>query len=235
MRQQSISVWKETCDKMLGKRTRQHKGWSSPETLGKVAKRKQRTATANNCKTRAAKTEGHRLYTEANNEVKRSVKRDKKDFVERLAGQAEKAAGQTNLKELYDITRNLAGTRRKYEQHVMDKPGQVLTNQAKQINRWKEYFEDRPSPDEPPDIPPDETPLRINTDRPSKQVIKKAILQLKNGKAPGPDGIPQEAIKADTATSVDCLYRLFGKIWVDEDIPEDLRHATCSISPRKAV
>ena len=235
--QQSISLWKETCDKMLGKRTRQHKGWSSPETLGKVAKRKQRTATANNSKTRAAKTESHRLYTEANNEVNRSVKRDKKDYVERLAGQAEEAAGQTNLKELYDITRKLAGTRRKYE-HVMDKPGQVLTNQTNQLNRWKEYFEEllnRPSPDEPPDIPPAETPLRINTDRPSKQEIRKAILQLKNGKAPGPDEIPQEAIKADTETSVDYLYRLFGKIWVEEDIPEDLRHATCSISQRKAI
>ena len=77
------------------------------------------------------------------------------------------------------------GTRRTKEQQVMDKTGQVLTNQADQLNRWKEYFEEllnRPSPGEPPDIPPAETPLRINTDRPSKQEIRKAILQLKNGK-----------------------------------------------------
>ena len=41
--------------------------------------------------------------------------------MERLAGQAEEAAGQRNLKELYDITQKLAGTRRKDEQQVMDK------------------------------------------------------------------------------------------------------------------
>ena len=84
------------------------------------------------------------------------------------------------------------------------KTGQVLTNQADQLNRWKEYFEEllnRPSPVELPDIPPVETPLRINTDRPSIQEIRKAILQLKKGKAPGSDGIPPEAIKADTETT----------------------------------
>ena len=68
----------------------------------------------------------------------------------------EEAAGQRNLKEWYDITRKLAGTRRKDEQHVIDKTGQVLTNQAVKLNRWKEYFEEllnRPSSDDPPDIP----------------------------------------------------------------------------------
>ena len=112
--------------------------------------------------------------------------------MERLAGQAEEAAGQRNMKEWYDITWKLAGTRRKDEQHVMDKTGQVLTNQADQLNQWKKYFEEllnRPSPDEPPDIPLAKTRHRINIDRPSKQEIRKAILQLKNGKVPGPDGI----------------------------------------------
>ena len=85
------------------------------------------------------------------------------------------------MKELYDITRKLVGTRCKDEQHVMDKTGQVLTNQADRLNRWKDYFEEllkQHSPDEPPDIPPAETPLLINTDRSSKQEIRKAILQL---------------------------------------------------------
>ena len=147
-----------------------------------------------------------------------------------------KPQDKKNLKELYDITRKLAGTRRKDEQHVMDKTGQVLTNQADQLNRWKEYFEEllnRPSPDEPPDILLTETPHRINTDRPSTQEIRKAILQLKNGKVPGPDGIPPEAIKADTETSVDCLYRLFVKSWVEEKIPEDWRHGHLSKLPKK--
>ena len=108
--------------------------------------------------------------------------------------------------------------------------------QADQLNRWKEYFEElvnRPSTDEPPDKPLTETPLRINTDSPSEQEIRRAILQLKNGKAPGPDGIPPEAIKADTEISVDYLHWLFGKIWVEEEIPEDWRHGHLFKLPKK--
>jgi hypothetical protein len=40
-----------------------------------------------------------------------------------------------------------------------------------------------------------------------------------SGKAPGPDEIPAEAIKADTETSVGILYNLFKKIWEEENIP----------------
>ena len=103
MWQQRKSTRKELCDKILGKRTRQHKYWISAETLGRAAGRKQRTATTNNSKLRAAKTEAHRLYTEANKEVRRSVKLDKKDFMERLAGQEEEAVGQINMKELMTL------------------------------------------------------------------------------------------------------------------------------------
>ena len=164
--------------------------------MDNVARRKQRKTKINNSNRRADKTEAHRLYTESNKEVKISVNREKKDFVERLAGQTEENAGQRNLKELYEITRKLAGTRHNDEHNWTG-----IENKVDKLNRWKEYFEEllnRLSPDKPPDIPPAETPLRINTDRPSKQEIRKAILQLKNGKAPSPDGSPPEAIKADT-------------------------------------
>ena len=83
----------------------------------------------------------------------------------------------------------LQGTHSKDEQHVMNKTGQVVINQAVQLNRWKEYFKEllnRPSPDELPDLPPAETPRRINTDRPSKQEIRKAILPVEERESTGP-------------------------------------------------
>ena len=66
----------------------------------------------------------------------------------------------------------------------------------------------------------------------SKQKVRKAILQLKNWKAPGLDGIPPEAMKADTETSVDCLYRLFVKTLVEEEILEG-HHVT--VNTKKSV
>ncbi len=52
--------------------------------------------------------------------------------------------------------------------------------------------------------------------RPTKAEIKTAIKQQKNGKAAGPDYIPPEALVADTDTSTDKLYKLFGRIWKEE-------------------
>ena len=63
----------------------------------------------NRSKTRAAKQAAAQLYSEANIDVKNSARRDKRDFVDRLTEKAEAAAGQGNMKALYDTTRKLAG------------------------------------------------------------------------------------------------------------------------------
>ena len=52
--------------------------------------------------------------------------------------------------------------------------------------------------------------LDVNCERPDREEIRKAISLLKTGKAPGPDEIPAEAIKADMETSID-LPRLPSK------------------------
>ena len=47
--------------------------------------------------------------------------------------------------------------------------------------------------------------LDVNTEKLSKEEIAKAIQKLKNGKGPGPDGIPTEILKADLKTSTRML------------------------------
>ena len=82
---------------------------------------------------------------------------------------------------------------------VKDKNRNPLTTNE-QLKRWAEHFREllnHPTPDSPPDIPSAETEPPISCDKPSKAVIKKAIITLRSGKAAGPDEIPAEAIKAD--------------------------------------
>jgi hypothetical protein len=79
-----------------------------------------------------------------------------------------------------------------------------------------------PVPKTSPDIPPAETELLVNFDKPSKREIRKAIAKLKNSKAAGPDNITAEAMKADTelaVTILTILYNLFSKIWEKEEVP----------------
>ena len=61
--------------------------------------------------------------------------------------------------------------------------------------------------------------LEVTCERPDREEIRKAISLLKTGKAPGPDEIPAEAIKADMETSIEILYDLIGKIWDTDEIP----------------
>ena len=143
--------------------------------------------------------------------MKRSIKKDKRDHIDNLAQQAETAAGQGNLKDLYMITKKLAGKFQQTDKPVKNKQGNTLTTTEDQRRRWAEHFREllnRPAPDEPPDIPPAETVLPMSCDKPSRAEIRKAIKTLKNGKAAGPDGIPAEAIKADLKTATDMLHSL---------------------------
>ena len=108
------------------------------------------------------------------------------------------------MKDLYELIRKLAGKKSSAPKPIKDKHGNTLTKQEDQLKRWGEYFEEllnRPPPQGPIAIPEAELMLDVNTEKPSMEEIAKAIQKQKNGKAPGPDGIPAEILKADLNTS----------------------------------
>ena len=177
-------------------------------------------------RTRAGKTRAQAEYTAADREVKRSIKKDKRDYIDDLASQAKTEAGQGNLKDLYLLTKKLSGKFQQTDKPVRDKNGNPLTTTEDQLKQWVKHFREllnRLAPDTPPDIPPAIPPaeeeLPISCDNPSKAEIRKAINALKNGKAAGPDKVPAEAIKADVETAVYMLHSLFSKIWEEEEVP----------------
>ena len=234
--QKMKSIWLDTCDEVVGKRKRKHQEWISPDTLQKVEKRRELKEKVNCSKTRAAKQAAAQLYSEANIDVKKSARRDKRDFVDRLTEEAEAAAGQGNMKALYDTTRKLAGKFQNASRPVKSKNGQTLNTTEEQLGRWAEHFKELLNQVPPPDkanIPPAAVPLEINTMRPTKVEIRKAIKLLKNNKAPGPDDIPAEALKTDVNTSTDMLYDLFGDIWTAENIPEEWKDGHLVKLPKK--
>ena len=74
-----------------------------------VLNNRERKTVLNNSRTRAAKAKAQEVYTAADREVKRSIKKDKRDCIDDLARQAETAAGQGNLRDLYLVTKKLTG------------------------------------------------------------------------------------------------------------------------------
>ena len=119
------------------------------------------------------------------------------------------------MKKWYDSTRKLSGKNSNPSCPVKDKNGNLLSSEEDQRARWAEHFKEtlnRPARQTPPTIPTPTELLGINTNPPSRIEISRAIKSLKTGKAAGPDGIPPEALKADTQTSTEMLYPLLNKV-----------------------
>ena len=71
---------------------------------------------------------------------------------------------------------------------------------------------------QPAEIEPADNPLEVDTSKPARLEIKKVIKHAKVRKAPGLDGVPQEAVKADLDISTEMFYALFEKVWNTEEL-----------------
>ncbi|KAK7095834.1 hypothetical protein V1264_005198 [Littorina saxatilis] len=225
-----------TCREVLGPLKRSHKEWITAETTRKIEDRKLKKSEINNSRTRMGKAEAQKKYTSANKTIKKSIKADKKNYMDTMATEAEEAAYHGNMRDLYATIKKLSGKFSKPERPVKDKEGKSISDEAGQRKRWMEHFEEllnRPAPRDPPDIPPANGDLFINCNAPTKEEISQAIKQLRNGKAAGPDSIPAEALKADLATSVEMLYPLFFKIWEEEQVPSEWKEGYLIKLPKK--
>ena len=222
--EKSRNGWNEACETVLGKRRIQDKPWISKESLDKIDHRKEKKDLVNRAKTRQQKQNAQQEYQKIHKEVRASIKNDKRVYMEEMAQRGEEAAAKGNLKELYEITRKLAGKWKTTNGPIKDQSGQLLTTQQTQTERWAEYFGtlwNRPPPVNKWTIPPASADLDINCDRPSRDEIKKAIKSLRSGKAAGPDGIPPEALKHSLEESTEMLYLLLGRIWQEGDVPQE--------------
>ena len=89
-------------------------------------------------------------YRERNREVKRSSRRDKREYTNSLAAEAQSAAERGDTRTVYKITKTLTGGFTSKTTVVKDKDGKVLTKEQDQLDRWAEHFRktlNRPDPD----------------------------------------------------------------------------------------
>ena len=147
--------------------------------------------------------------------MKTSARADKRKYLEGLAEKAEEAASFGDSQTLYGTIRRLAGNFGKPDVPVKDKDGNSIPGETRQLERWREHFEEllnRPAPADPPDIQPAAEDLDIDCDIPDMDEIMVAIKQQKSGKAAGPDDIPPEAMKDAEEVNRGVLHTLFKDI-----------------------
>ena len=70
-------------------------------------------------------------YTDKEREVKRSIKTDKKKWMENIADEAEEAAKSQQIKTLYGLTKMLCNERSRQMPTVLDKNGDLISVKVK--------------------------------------------------------------------------------------------------------
>ena len=78
----------------------------------------------------------------------------------------------------------------------------------------------RSEPTETAHIPEAEEDVDVNTDQPTLEEVNMAIKVMKNGKAPGFDGVTAEMLKVEDIVSPKLLTQIFSDIWETENLPE---------------
>ena len=180
-------------------------------------------------------------YSSKDKEVKKQLKKDKNDWVEKVAEEAQKAAEQGHLKTVSDATRKLSTKKGKTIDMIKSKEGVLLTKQDEIQKRWwKEHFLEvlnRPAPEDTGEFDGEdaipESEAIISVDAPMKEEIYAALKEMKNGTAGVVDSLTVEILKADLETYVDVLHYLLHKVWEQEQIPEDWQRGLIVKLPKK--
>ncbi|VDP06731.1 unnamed protein product, partial [Schistosoma mattheei] len=81
-----------TCHEVTGHEEHHHKEWITVDTLDKIQERRNKKAAINASQTRAEKAKAQAEYTGEIKQVRRSIRTDKRKYVNDLAMTAEKAA-----------------------------------------------------------------------------------------------------------------------------------------------
>ncbi|KAI4901974.1 hypothetical protein NFI96_006075 [Prochilodus magdalenae] len=112
-----------------------------------------------------------------------------------------------------------------------------MKSQEARLRRWKEHFQEilnRDTPEEPPQEEEEEIEeLDIQVEAPTIQEIKRAVKDLRNGKASGADQITAEMLKADTEQTSKEMKRIFDLIWEKEKIPTQWTKGLICKIPKK--
>ena len=143
-------------------------------------------------------------WSQMNREVTRSVKEDKKSFIESKCEEIEKCKGDS--KKVFQVLKEVINKKTSKNDAINDKNGVTLTDNEEIKARWAEHtsklFEAQDHQQtynrgrneaEPP-------PLRSE--------VEAALQQIKNEKSPGFDDIQAELWKATGEEGVNVLWRL---------------------------
>ena len=221
-----------TAKTYLGKPDRKHQDWFDPndqelQTL---------TSRRDQAHQRVLQTRSTRSTTAAYKDACRLLQKRtralKSDWWERKAGELQRAADSNNMKGFYNGLKEVWGPKKKGPVQLKSTDGMETFSDSKRVvARWSEHFQKLLNV--PGDIDHealDNIPQRIiktSLDEiPTMEEMARAIAGLKDGKAPGGDGIPAEVWKHGGDNLFSRLHQLITNAWEMGSAPQAWKDAS---------
>ena len=104
---QFSKAYNNTAENVLGRKRKSSKPWIRPESWAKVEERKQLKGKAENAKSERIQQQLRAKHRSKNKEVKKSLKSDKREWLNSLMDDAQYAADMGNMETLYEITKTI--------------------------------------------------------------------------------------------------------------------------------
>lgn len=221
-----------TAKSSLGKPDRKHQDWFDPndqELLNLMCRRDQ--AHQRVLQTRSTRSTVA-AYKEACRLLQKRTRALKSDWWEMKAQELQRAADRNDMKGFYNGLKEVWGPEKKGPVHLKSTDGMETYSDSKRVvARWGEHFQKLLNV--PGDIEPealDNIQQRItNTcldEIPTMDEMTRAVASLRDGKAPGSDGIPAEVWKYGGANLCNRLYQIITKAWGEGSVPQAWKDAS---------
>ena len=216
------STVRSSAEQVIGYKRPSRKPWLSGEALGLIKQKAE-------ARLQGDKSSRNRLQREFIS----IAKRDRETFYNGLADDAERAMAQNELRPAFRAIRILSGQSQDTRStHLHDSQGHPCKSDEAILSRWSEHY--KLALNHPPAVASPELDAMssstvpdtdIPVDAPTCEEVRRAILKLKNGRAPGADGLPPELLKCAVDSVVEPLLKIFHLVWKTGIVPADWRDA----------
>ena len=233
-------AYTDAAEEVLGRPKSKKKPWISQGSWNLIDQREEINRRILSTKSDRIKNQQRKKYVEKDREVKRSIKSDKRKWMEHISSSAEEAARNQHMRTLYNLTKTICNERPRLSAAVLDKNGDLVNGKDEVQGRWTEHFKEILNRDEPPNpITQGEGDIidgvlqEIKIDKPTRDEIRATVKRLQNKKSPGVDSITAELLKADVDFATERIHQLTCKVWRHEQIPRDWNRGLIIKLPKK--
>ena len=213
--EQATSAIIETANDVLGRKTPNEKPWITDEII----------ALCEDKRLFCNKSDRHSwdTYKLLKRRVEREIRKALRNHLRKKCEDCEVLSKKGNSGAVFRMVRELSRKKEPQTSVILDKDGNEIYDSKMKLERWKEYFNDKLNPPVAADpkiltrfpIPDQE----LRPPPPLKSETESAIKSLKQGKAPGPDGVTAELINVGSDDVTDLYHAIVSAVWETGHVP----------------